>query len=153
MWNLFKKNKEIESLKAQINELQKRIKEQNHTIVELTGDRDYWKSQYEEFVITYDSEIEELTGDRDYWKSQYEEFVKTYDSEDATLGKKIKIWTSTKMLHSMESSIELQKLTDRLDYVSQEEAIEILEKAAGNKRKTEILRELGDIILEIMNKD
>lgn len=97
--------------------------------------------------------IEELTGDRDFWKSQYEEFVKTYDSEDATLGKKIKIWTSTKMLHSMESSIELQKLKDRLDYVSQEEAVEILGKAAEFKKESEILKELGDIILEIMNKD
>lgn len=128
MWNLFKKNEEIESLKEQISELQSRIKKQNQT-------------------------IEELTGDRDYWKSQYEEFVKTYDSEDAKLGQKIKVWTSEKMLHSMGSSIELQKLKDRIDYVSPEEAFEFLEKAAGNKRETEILRELGDIILEIMNVD
>ena len=53
----------------------------------------------------------------------------------------------------MESSIELQKLKDRLDYVSQEEAIEILGKAAEFKKESEILKELGDIILEIMNKD
>ena len=44
MWNLFKKNEEIESLTAQINELQSRIKKQNQTIEELTGDRDFWKS-------------------------------------------------------------------------------------------------------------
>lgn len=44
MWNLFKKNnKEIESLTAQINELKSRIRKQNQTIEELTGDRDYWK--------------------------------------------------------------------------------------------------------------
>lgn len=43
---------------------------------------------------------------------------------------------------------------DRIDYVSPEEAFDILEKAAGNKREAEILRELDDIILEIiMNKD
>ena len=126
MWNLFKKNNnEIESLTAQINKLQSRIKEQNQT-------------------------IEELTGDRDYWKSQYEEFVETYDSEDAKLGQKIKVWTSKKMLHSMGSSIELQKLKDRIDYANTEEAFAILEKAAGIKKETEILRELGDIILEIM---
>lgn len=129
MWNLFKKNnKEIESLTAQINELQSRIKKQNQT-------------------------IEELTGDRDYWKSQYEEFVKTYDFEDAKLGAKIKVWTSQKMLHSMGSSIELQKLKDRIDYAKPEEAFEILEKAAAIKKESEILRELGDIILDIMNVD
>ena len=128
MWNLFKKNEEIESLTAQINELQSSIKKQNQT-------------------------IEELTGDRDYWKSQYEEFVETYDSEDAKLGNKIKIWTSQKMLHSMGSSIELQKLKDSIDYTNQEEALEILAKAAAINKETEILRELGDIILEIMNKD
>lgn len=128
MINLFKKNEEIESLTAQINELQSSIKKQNQT-------------------------IEELTGDRDYWKSQYEEFVKTYNPEDAKLGEKIKVWTSQKMLHSMGSSIELQKLKDRIDYANPEEAFEILEKAAGNKRETEILRELGDMILETMNID
>lgn len=128
MWNLFKKNKEIKSLTAQINKLQSRIKEQNHTIVELTGDRDYWKSQYEEFV-------------------------KTYNPEDAKLGEKIKVWTSQKMLHSMGSSIELQKLKDRIDYASPEEAFEILVKAAASAKESEILKELGDIILEIMNKD
>ena len=129
MINLFKKNnKEIESLKAQINELQSRIKEQNHTIVELTGDRDYWKSQYEKFMITY-------------------------EPEDAKLGAKIKVWTAQKMLHSMKSSIELQKLKDRIDYANPEEAFEILEKAATSKNEREILKELGDIILEVMNKD
>ena len=128
MWNLFKKNEEIESLTAQINELQSRIRKQNQTIEELTGDRDYWKSQYEKFMITY-------------------------EPEDAKLGAKIKIWTSEKMLHSMGSSIELQKLKSRLDYANQEEAFNILEKAAGIKKETEILRELGDIILETMNID
>ena len=128
MWNIFNANNEIESLTAQINELQSRIKEQNQT-------------------------IEELTGDRDFWKSQYEEFVKTYDPEAAKLGKKIKDWTAEKMLHSMGSSIELQKLKDRVDYANQEEALEILAKAAAINKQTEILRELGDIILEIMNKD
>lgn len=129
MWNLFKKNnKEIESLTAQINELQSSIKKQNQT-------------------------IEELTGDRDFWKSQYEEFVKTYDSEDAKLGEKIKVWTSEKMLHSMASSIELQKLKDGINYANPEDAFAILEKAAACKKETEILKELGDIILEILNKD
>lgn len=129
MWNLFKKNNnEIESLTAQINELQSRIKEQNQT-------------------------IEELTGDRDYWKSQYEEFVKTYDSEYAKIGEKIQTWVARKMLHSMESNLELQKLKNNLDCVSQEEVIEILGKAAEFKKESEILKELGDIILEIMNKD
>lgn len=129
MWNLFKKNnKEIESLKEQISELKSRIKKQNQT-------------------------IEELTGDRDYWKSQYEEFVKTYDSEDAKLGAKIKTWVAEKKLHSMKGNIELQKLKDSIDYANPEEAFEILEKAAACKKESEILRELGDIILEIMNKD
>lgn len=128
MWNLFKKNEEIESLTAQINELQSRIKKQNQT-------------------------IEELTGDRDYWKSQYEEFVKTYDPEDTKLGEKIKKWVAQKMLHSMGSSIELQKLKSRIDYAKPEEAFEILEKAAAIKKEGEILRELGDIILETMNID
>lgn len=126
MWNLFKKNEEIESLTAQINELQSRIKKQNQT-------------------------IEELTGDRDFWKSQYEELSKTFDFEAAKLGKKIKDWTAEKMLHSMGSSIELQKLKDRIDDRNPDEVIEILEKAAGIKKETEILRELGDMILEIMN--
>lgn len=127
MWNLFKKNnKEIESLTAQINELQKRIRKQNQT-------------------------IEELTGDRDFWKSQYEEIVKTYDSEDAKLGEKIKNWVAEKMLHSMKSNIELRELKDRIDYANPEEAFSILEKAAACKKETEILKELGDIILEIMN--
>lgn len=128
MWNLLKNNKEIESLTAQINELQRRIKKQNQT-------------------------IEELTVDRDYWKSQYEEFVKTYDAEDAKLGEKIKKWTAQKMLHSMNSSIELQKLKNGIDYANPEEAFAILEKAAASKKEGEILRELGDIILEIMNID
>lgn len=128
MWNLFKKNEEIESLTAQINELQSRIKKQNQI-------------------------IEELTGDRDFWKSQYEEFVKTYDAEDAKLGEKIKVWTSKKMLHNMGSSIELQKLKDSIDYASPEDTFEILEKVAGIKKENEILRELGDIILETMNID
>ena len=79
--------------------------------------------------------------------------METYDSEDAKLGNKIKIWTSQKMLHSMGSSIELQKLKDSIDYTNQEEALEILAKAAAINKETEILRELGDIILEIMNKD
>ena len=126
MWNLFEKNNEIESLTAQINELQSRIKEQNQTINELTGDRDFWKSQYEEIVITYDFEA-------------------------AKLGKKIKDWTVEKMLHNMGG---LQKLKDRIAHVTTpEEAFGILEKAAEIKKETEILRELGDIILEIMNKD
>lgn len=126
MWNLFKKNEEIESLKEQISELQSRIKKQNQT-------------------------IEELTGDRDYWKSQYEEFVNTYDPEDAKLGAKIKIWTSQKMLHNMGSSIELQKLKDRIDCANPEETFEIIEKSAEIKKESEILHELGNIILEIMN--
>ena len=128
MWNLFKKNNEIKSLKEQISELQSRIKKQNQT-------------------------IEELTCDRDFWKSQYEEFSKTFDFEAAKLGKKIKDWTAEKMLHSMGSSIELQKLKDKTDYTNMEEAFAILEKVAANKKEAEILRELGDIILEIMDKD
>ena len=129
MWNLFKKNNnEIESLTAQINELQSRIKEQNQT-------------------------IEELIGDRDYWKSQYEEFVKTYDSEDAKLGEKTRKWVAQKMLHSMGSSIELKKLKDRIAHATPEEAFNLLEKAAGIKKESEILRELGDIVLETMNID
>lgn len=124
----FRKNNEIESLKEQISELQSSIKKQNQTIEELTGDRDYWKSQYENFMITY-------------------------EPEDAKLGAKIKVWTSKKMLHNMSSSIELQKLKDRINYANPEEAFDILEKAAAIKKETEILRELGDIILEIMNKD
>lgn len=128
MWNLFKKNEEIESLKEQISELQSRIKKQNQTIEEMTGDKDFWKSQYENFMITY-------------------------EPEDAKLGAKIRVWTSEKMLHSMRSSIELQKLKDRIDYAKPEEAFAILEKVAAIKKETEILRELGDIILEIMNVD
>ena len=128
MWNIFKKNKEIKSLTAQIDELQSRIKKQNQTIEELIGDRDFWKSQHEKFMITY-------------------------EPEDAKLGAKIKVWTSQKMLHNMGSSIELQKLKDRTDYANTKEAFAILEKAAAIKKETEILRELGDIILEIMNID
>lgn len=128
MWNLFKNNKEIESLTAQINELQSRIEKQNEI-------------------------IENLTGDRDYWKSQYEEFVETYDSEAAKLGEKIKNWTAEKMLHSMRSSIEFRKLKDRINYANPEEAFAILEKAATIKKENEILKELGDMILEIMNVD
>lgn len=128
MWNLLKNNKEIESINEQISELQSRIKKQNQT-------------------------IEELIGDRDYWKSQYEEFVKTYDPEDAKLGEKIKIWTAKKMLHSTEKLFELKKLKDRIDYTKPEEAFEILEKAAAIKKEDEILRELGNIILQIMNKN
>lgn len=71
MWNIFKKNKEIKSFTAQIDELQSRIKKQNQTIEELTGDRDFWKSQYEKFMITY-------------------------EPEDAKLGAKIKVWASQK---------------------------------------------------------
>ena len=123
MWNF--KNKEIESLKEQISELQSSIKKQNQT-------------------------IEELTGDRDYWKSQYEQLIENLDPNDAKLGEKIKLWTSQKMLHSMGSSIELQKLKNRIDYANPEEAFAILEKAAAIKKETEILCELGDIILEIM---
>ena len=128
MWNIFNANNEIESLKQQISELQSRIKKQNQT-------------------------IEELTGDRDYWKSQYEQLIENLDPNDAKLGEKIKLWTSQKMLHNMESSIELQKLKDSIDYTNQEEDLEILAKAAAINKETEILRELGDIILEIMNKD
>ena len=129
MINLFKKNnKEIESLKEQISELQSSIKKQNQT-------------------------IEELTGDRDYWKSQYEQLIENLDPNDAKLGEKIKLWTSQKMLHNMESSIELQKFKNRIDYANPEEAFAILEKTAAIKKETEILRELSDIILEIMNKD
>lgn len=126
MWNLLKNNKEIESLKEQISELQSRIVKQNEIVENLTEDRDYWKSQYEKFMITYEPEY-------------------------AKLGAKIKIWTSKKMLHNMGSSIELQKLKSRLDYANMEEVFAILEKAAGIKKETEILRELGNIILEIMN--
>ena len=129
MWNLFKKNEEIESLNEQINELQSRIKKQNQTIEELTGDRDCWKSQYEKFMITY-------------------------EPEDAKLGAKIKVWTSKKMLHSMESSIELRKLKDKgFNFANSDEAFAFLEKNAEIKKEGEILRELGDIILETMNVD
>lgn len=129
MWNLLKDNKEIESLNEQISELQSRIEKQNEI-------------------------IENLTEDRDYWKSQYEKFITTYEPEDAKLGAKVKVWTSKKMLHCMESHIELQKLKSRISYAKNpEEAFEILEKAAAIKKENEILRELGDIILEIMNKD
>lgn len=128
MWNLFKKNNEIESLTAQINELQSRIKKQNQT-------------------------IEELTGDRDYWKSQYEELSETFDPEDVKLGKEIQKWVATKMLHSMGRSIELQKLKDWVDYANPEEAFAILEKTAAIKKENEILKELGDVILKIIKKD
>lgn len=128
MWNFFKKNEEIESLKEQINELQIVSKKQNQT-------------------------IEELTGDRDFWKSQYEQLIEIFDPDDAKLGEKIKVWTSKKMLHNMGSSIELQKLKDRIDDANPEEVFAILEKAAVIKKENEILCELGNIILEIMNKD
>lgn len=71
MWNIFNANNEIESLKQQISELQSCIKEQKQT-------------------------IEELTGDRDYWKSQYEHLTENFDPNDAKLGEKIKVWTSKK---------------------------------------------------------
>lgn len=128
MINLFKKKNEIESLTAQINELQSRIKKQNQT-------------------------IEELTGDRDFWKSQYEELSKTFDPEAAKLGEKIKDWTAKKMLHSMRSSVELQKIKNRIDHANSKEAFAILEKAAAIKKENEILRELGNMILEIMIKN
>lgn len=102
---------------------------------------------------TLNRDLQMMTEDRDYWKSQYENFIITYEPKDAKLGAKIKIWASEKMLHSMGSSIELQKLKDRLDYANQEEAFNILVEAAQTKKETEILRELGDIILEIMDKD
>ena len=61
MINLFKKNnKEIESLNEQISELQSRIKEKNHIIVELTGDRNFWKKEYEELILNTDTKTLEL---------------------------------------------------------------------------------------------
>lgn len=104
MWNLFKKNNnEIESLKEQISELQSSIKKQKRTIEELTGDRDFWKSQYEEFVITY-------------------------DFENAKIGEKIKKWVALKILKNIQDSFQIENLKKRADNATPEETIEIFEK-------------------------
>lgn len=53
----------------------------------------------------------------------------------------------------MGSSIEFKKLKDRIKDANPEETLEILAKGSAIKKESEILRELGDIILEIMSKD
>ena len=136
MWNIFKKKDMVVEQLAKTNaELEKKLIERNNE------------------NTTLNRNLQMMTEDRDYWKSQSEEFVKTYDSEYAKLGEKIQTWVAKKMLHNMGSSIELQKLKDRIDNASPEEAFDVLEKAAGIKKENEILNELGKIILDIMKKD
>ena len=97
--------------------------------------------------------LKTMTEDGDYWKSEYEKLINESSPADIKFAQEVRHWVARKMLHSMENSIELQKLKDRVDYANPEEAFEILEKAAAIKKEGEILRELGDIILEVMNKD
>lgn len=127
--NLFKKNNnEIESLTAQINELQSRIKEQNQT-------------------------IEELTGDRDYWKSQYEELSETFDSEAAKIGTEIRTWVARKMLKNMQDASQVEKLKKRVDNATPEEVANIFEKVTTVKVENVFLKELGELILKAVNLD
>lgn len=136
MWNLFKKKDMVIEQLAKTNaELEKKLIERNNE------------------NTTLNRKIQTMTEDRDYWKSQYEQLTENFDPDDAKLGEKIKVWTSTKMLHNMGSSIELQKLKNSIDDASPEDTLEILEKAAGIKKENEILHELGNIILETMNID
>lgn len=121
MWNLLKNNKEIKSLNEQINELQKRIREQ------------------EVF-------IQKLSEDRDYWKSQYEQIIENFDPNDAKLGDEIKKWSAQKMLKNIQDSFQLENLTKRVDNATPEEVRNLFEKIITVMVESIFLHELGEII-------
>lgn len=125
MWNFFKKNKEIESLKAQISELQSSIKKQNQT-------------------------IEELTGDRDYWKLEFEKLSKTCNLTDSDFAEKIRTWVAERMMSSMCNILEIRKKKDSLDSILEDRdlSMDLLTKTITAKVEGEILSELGDIMLQ-----
>ena len=130
MWNLLKNNEEIEALKEQINELQSRIKKQNQT-------------------------IEELTGDRDYWKSEFEKLSEICNPTDSDFAKKIRTWVTNRMMSSMCNIIEIRKKKDSLDSILEDRdlSMDLLTKTITAKVEGEILRELGDIMLQSGNFD
>ena len=123
MWNLLKNNKEIKSLNEQINELQKRIREQ------------------EVF-------IQKLSEDRDYWKSQYEQIIENFDPNDAKLGDKIKKWSAQKMLKNIQDSLQVENLKKRVDNATPEEVTNLFEKIITVKVENIFLHELGEIIIK-----
>lgn len=128
MWNLLKNNKEIESLNEQINELQKRIREQ------------------EVF-------IQKLSEDRDYWKSQYEEIIKNFSLNDVILGEKIRKWSAQKMIKNMQDTRQVENLKKRVNNSTPEEAAEIFEKIMTIKVENIFLHELGEIIITTTQLD
>lgn len=122
MWNLFKKNnKQIESLTAQINELQSRNKE-------LTTDRDYWKSEFEK--------LSETCNPTD---SDFAEKIGTWAAE-RMVSSMCNILEIRKKKDSIDSIIEDRDLS-----------MDLLEKAITAKVEGEILRELSDIMLQSGN--
>lgn len=128
MWNLLKNKKEIESLNEQINELQKRIREQ------------------EVF-------IQKLSEDRDYWKSQYEKLIENFDPNEAKLGEEIKKWSAQKMLKNMQDARQAGNLRKRAENATPKEATEIFEKLTTIKVENILLNELGNIIIKTINLD
>lgn len=121
MWNFKTTKKEIESLEAQINELQSRNKE-------LTTDRDYWKSEFEK--------LSETCNPTD---SDFAEKIRTWTAE-RMVSSMCNILEIRKKKDSIDSIIE-----DR--YLS----MDLLEKAITAKVEGEILRELSDIMLQSGN--
>lgn len=124
MWNLFKKNnKEIESLTAQINKLQKSIRKQ------------------EVF-------IEQLSKDRDYWKLQYEQIIKDFNPNDAKIAEEIRKWAAQKMLKNMKDTRQAENLKKRVNNSTPKEISEIFEKITTIKVEYIFLHELGEIIIK-----
>lgn len=122
MWNLFKKNnKEIESLTAQINELQSRNKE-------LTTDRDYWKSEFEKLTKTCNPT-----------DSDFAEKIRTWVAKKM-INNMRKVFEIRKKENSIDSIIEDRDLT-----------MDLLENTITAKVESEFLGELGKIILQSDN--
>lgn len=132
MINLFKKNnKEIEFLKEQISELQSRIKEKNHIIVELTGDRDFWKKEYEELILNTDTTTLEF-------------------------GKEFKLFYAQKIGEYIKNNIEMEKIKKRIDsddfYMDKEEYFDLFVKLGEIRQFQLFIDEISKIANKVINK-
>lgn len=121
MWNFKNNKKEIESLEAQINELQSRNKE-------LTTDRDYWKSEFEKLTKTCNPT-----------DSDFAEKIRTWTATKMISNMR-KVFELRKKENSINSIIEDRDLT-----------MNLLEETITAKVECNFLGELGKIILQSDN--
>lgn len=99
---------------------------------------------------TLNRDLQKMTEDRDYWKSEFEKLTKTCNPTDSDFAEKIRTWITNRMMSSMCNIIEIRKKKDNIDSIIEDRylSMDLLTKTITAKVESEILKELGDIMLQ-----